>query len=53
MFEAVQLLINGVMGGSHVHRRAIRELQRLSDKQLEDIGINRHDIRCAVLEGKR
>jgi hypothetical protein len=53
MFEAIRLLIDGIMGGSHVHRRTIRELEKLSDKQLADIGIARYDIPRAVLEGKR
>lgn len=32
--------------------KAIRELNNMSDKELEDIGISRYDIRDVILHGK-
>jgi hypothetical protein len=53
MFEALKLLVDGIMGGSPNQRRAISDLERMTDKELYDIGISRYDIRRVVLEGKR
>lgn len=34
------------------HRKAIRQLNALSDVELRDVGLRRDDIRCAVQCGK-
>ncbi len=32
------------------HHEAVRELSHLSDRELEDVGISRHDIHAVALQ---
>lgn len=34
-------------------RKGIAELNRLSDRELHDIGISRHDIKRVIVSGER
>lgn len=55
MFTAVTHLVDAIFGSakSREQARAIRELHKLTDKDLADIGIKRYDIERVVMEGKR
>lgn len=55
MFTAVSYLTEAIFGSakSREQARAIRDLHKLTDKDLADIGIKRYDIERVVMEGRR
>lgn len=55
MFTAVGYLVEAIFGSARTREqaRAIRDLHKLTDKDLADIGIKRYDIERVVMEGKR